>query len=200
MSLPIETSRLRLRRYRESDTPDVVAYSSDPSIARIVNWRDSDGAITAESVREFIQAQNQVQPGDRNWMDLAICLKSEDRVIGSIGIIRRNHQQGQAGWALSTSHRRQGIATEAAGAMLEYGFTVLRLHRIYAETTSWNRRSWLLMERLGMRREACFRESEQVDGAWTDGLIYALLRTEWADFKPGMTIVDLHHRCSGPDD
>ena len=179
MNLPIETPRLILRRYRESDIPHVVAYSSHPSIARVVNWRSPEGMITPASVGSYIQSQSAIQPGDSQWLDLAVALKPDDEVIGSVGIICRDHRQGETGWVLSTRHQGHGLATEAAAAMLEYGFTQLDLHRIFAATTSWNERSWRLMERLGMRREACFRESECVNGEWRDGLIYAILRREW---------------------
>jgi RimJ/RimL family protein N-acetyltransferase len=178
MSLPIETSRLLLRRYRSTDMADIVRYSSHPSIARLINWSEPDGNVTDRSVRKFIEAQGRVHPGDSAWMDLAIALKMDDRVIGSIGIICREHRQGQIGWALAVEHRGRGLATEAAAAMIDYGFRELGCHRIYAMTTNWNERSWRLMERVGMRREACFRESEFADGAWRDGLIYAILESD----------------------
>ena len=179
MSLPIETKRLLLRRYRKSDTADVVSYSSHPSVARIISWVSSDGEVTERSVRDFIKTQNRIKPGDPSWMDLAVTVKPDDRVTGSIGIICREHQQGQIGWALAASHRGQGLATEAAAAMLRYGFEVLGCHRIYAVTTTWNERSWRLAERIGMCREAHFRESELSCGEWRDGLVYALLESEW---------------------
>lgn len=179
MNPPIETKRLLIRRYRKSDISDVVGYSSHPSIARIINWVSSDGEVTERSVREFIKEQSRIKPGDPSWMDLAVTIKPDDRVIGSVGIICRAHRQGQTGWALAASHRGRGLATEAASAMLRYGFEVLNCHRIYAVTTTWNERSWKLAERIGMRREAHFMESELSDGEWRDGLVYALLESEW---------------------
>ena len=179
MTLPIETERLLLRRYRIEDVSSIVRYSSHPSIARLIDWASPEGEITEESVARFIEAQNRINPGDPSWMDLAIALKSDDQVIGAIGIICRAHRQGQTGWALAVQHRGRGLATEAAAAMLDYGFHTLDLHRIYAVTTTWNRPSWKLMERLGMRREAHFHESEMADGEWRDGLIYAILKSEW---------------------
>jgi RimJ/RimL family protein N-acetyltransferase len=179
MSLPIETERLVLRRYRKTDVADIVRYSSHPSIARIINWVSPEGEVTERAVREFIKTQNRVQPGDGTWMDVAVTSKLDDRVIGSVGIICREHRQGQIGWALAVSHRGRGLATEAATAILHYGFECLDCHRIYAVTTTRNERSWRLAERIGMRREAHFRESELSNGSWRDGLVYALLESEW---------------------
>ena len=80
---------------------------------------------------------------------------------------------------LGRKYQGQGLATEAARALLAYGFDELGMHRIAARTGRDNRRSWYLMERLGMRREAHFRASHRVEGAWRDEFIYALLASEW---------------------
>ena len=180
LGLPVQTDRLRLRRYRTSDVDDIVRYSSHPSVLRVINWKSPDGHVTPDSVREFIVAQNQVEPGGPSWLDLAIALKPHDEVIGTIGIVCKEHRQARIGWALAVDHRGKGLATEAAAAMLDYGFLDLDRHRIDAETTVWNERSWKLMERLGMRLEAHFRESEFARDEWQDVLVYAILRSEWA--------------------
>ena len=80
--------------------------------------------------------------------------------------------------------RERGIyhafrAQEDARALIGVGFCELGLHRIYAKTSNVNPASWRVMERLGMRREARLREAEFRDGAWIDGLIYAILADEW---------------------
>ena len=181
MDIPIETERLLLRRYRNSDVPDVVRYSSHPSISRVVDWTTDDGSVTEQSVTSFLDEQSRVEPGDSAWMDLAIAPKPDDGVIGTIGIICREHRQAEFGWALAAEHRGFGLATEAAAAMLDYGFQGLDRHRVYAVTTLWNERSWKLMERLGMRREGHFRESESARDEWQDVLTYGVLRAEWVE-------------------
>jgi RimJ/RimL family protein N-acetyltransferase len=60
-----------------------------------------------------------------------------------------------------------------------HAFLSLDLHRLQATTTNANTASWRVMERLGMRREACLREAEFRDGQWLDTLIYGLLADEW---------------------
>src|SRR5262249_43815522 len=56
-------------------------------------------------------------------------------------------------WAVSPVYQRQGYATEAASAMVDFAFRELRLHRIVATTTYGNRASRRVMEKLGMRIE-----------------------------------------------
>jgi RimJ/RimL family protein N-acetyltransferase len=61
-----------------------------------------------------------------------------------------------------------GLAFDSAG-----------VHRVYARCHALNDSSWRVMERLGMRREAHFREHVLVKGQWDEELVYALLEDEW---------------------
>jgi RimJ/RimL family protein N-acetyltransferase len=111
--------------------------------------------------------------------ELALERKEDGRVIGLVGLIRRDHRQGEVGWALAAEYRGQGYATEAARALIDFGFAYLGLHRIHADTNSDNLSSLRVMERLGMRREAQLREAVCSDGKWVDRVIYGILAGEW---------------------
>jgi RimJ/RimL family protein N-acetyltransferase len=115
-------------------------------------------------------------------MPLIIELKAEGRAIGhtGIGVVGSGEGKwGTVGWLLGRRYQRQGLATEAARALITYGFEVMGLHRISARTGRDNVRSWRLMERLGMQREAHYRESHQIEGQWRDEFVYAVLAHEW---------------------
>lgn len=178
--LPIETERLCLRRYEDKDLADILAYSLDADfwLARNLDW-----PVSEEGVRDYWEAQREVDPGaDPEWLSLVVELKAEGRAVGQVGIgvtKTGEHRQGTVGWLLGRAYQGQGLATEAARALITYGFGHLGLHRITARTGRDNRRSWYLMERLGMRREAHFRESHVVSEAWRDEYIYAVLADEW---------------------
>jgi RimJ/RimL family protein N-acetyltransferase len=64
--------------------------------------------------------------------------------------------------------------------LLEIGFSEYDFHRIYGRCDARNVGSYRVMERLGMRREAHFVESEFFKGEWSDELFYAILQDEWA--------------------
>lgn len=180
MSLPIETERLWLRKYQDRDLADILAYSLDADywLARNLDW-----SPTEEGVKVYWEAQREIDPGtDPQWFSLVVELKATGKAIGDVGIgvIKSGeHRQGTIGWLIGYKYQRQGFATEAARALLTYGFEQLGLHRITARTGKDNQRSWYLMERLGMRREAHFRESHVVQGEWRDEFVYAVLATEW---------------------
>ena len=194
MRLPIETERLCLRRYEDRDLADILAYSADADywLARNLDW-----PVTEEGVRAYWEAQRGIDPRtDPEWFSLVVELKAEGKAIGQVGlgvVGTGDQRQGTIGWLLGRSYQGQGLATEAARALMTFGFDGLGLYRITARTGRDNRRSWYLMERLGMRREAHFRQSHCVEGAWRDEYVYAVLAEEWGA-ESGMSHQALQRR------
>jgi RimJ/RimL family protein N-acetyltransferase len=187
MTLPIITKRLILRRYTHDDLSDVLEFASQPSVARVTSGNID---ATEEGVGRYIELQNSYQPFEKDKVfDLAIERKEDGVVIGLLGFICRDHLQGEIGWALGVEYRGQGYATEAARALIAYGFKSLDLHRIHADTSIGNTASWRLMERLGMKREAHLREVVYQEGKWLDRYIYGVLADEWRDIEPQGEIV-----------
>jgi RimJ/RimL family protein N-acetyltransferase len=179
MTLPLVTERLALRRYTYDDIPDVLAFASQPSVAKVTPEHIQ---ATEEGVKKYIDLQNSYQPFEKDKVfELAVERKEDGRVIGLLGLICRDPGQGEIGWALGVEYRGQGYATEAARALMDYGFNSLGLHRIHADTNSDNLASWRIMERLGMRREALLRGSVYEEGKWLDRYIYGMLADEWRD-------------------
>jgi RimJ/RimL family protein N-acetyltransferase len=88
-------------------------------------------------------------------------------------------RQAEVGWIFDPDYQGQGYATEAANAMLDLAFGPGDMHRVAARCDVRNEASWRLMERLGMRREAHFREHGLFKGRWDEEFIYALLASEW---------------------
>ena len=185
VSLPIETERLILRRYEDRDVGDILEYSREADfwLARSLDWTP-DG----DSIRAYFERQrDQRIHGFPHWVNLMMELKGERKVVGCVGIGVTNKEQRQAsiGWMLGCRYQRQGLATEAARALVDLGFNSMGLHRIFARTGKANTRSWHLMERLGMRREAHFRQSHKVRDEWDDEFVYAILAHEWKRVRPG---------------
>ena len=176
MTLPIETDRLLLRRYTFDDVDDIVELVSHPSVAAV----GAQLKASAADAKEHIELQNALEPFELDkCFDLGIELKGERKIIGFVGMIRKDDHQAEVGWALHVGYRGKGYATEAARALIAYGFEKLRLHRIYADASSENLPSFNVMERLGMKREARLRQAQLRDGKWVDILVYAILAEEW---------------------
>lgn len=174
----LETERLRLRRLVPEDAPVVYAYRSLPEVARLQFW----GPQSEGEVSTFIEELTRIEP-DRpgTWFQLAITLRDSGLLIGDCGIRFPAEEtwQVEVGITLAPAHHGKGYATEALEGVFDYCFGPLGKHRIFASVDPRNDRSIALIERLGMRREAHFRESLWFKGAWADDIIYAILKSEW---------------------
>ena len=176
--MELTTERLILRECKESDWPDVLAYQSDPRYLRYYEWTER----TAEAVQEFVRmflAQQREQP--RTKFQLAITLRSTNQLIGNCGIRMQSVDAHEAdiGYELSPDYWGCGYATEAASAIVAFGFTELRMHRIWAWCVADNPGSARVLQRLGMRLEGRLRDKEYYKGRWWDTLMFAMLEDEW---------------------
>ena len=171
---PIETQRLRLRPFVQTDWQAVHAYTADPEV--MTYMLDLDGPLTEEQARQFV-AEN---TGDEARA-VAITLKLGNQLIGHLvfhpWFAPRTYE---IGWLLGKAYHGQGYATEAAAAMLKYGFEELLLHRVIATCQPENVPSYRVMEKIGMRREGWFRKCiYRDDQTWWDEYFYAMLEEEW---------------------
>ncbi|THD53606.1 GNAT family protein [Phenylobacterium sp.] len=175
---PIHTERLILREFREGDLADVHAYAVMPEVSRFMTW----GPNTAEESREFL---DRALASQADWPrgHVGLAIERNAVVIGSIRLDLHDDAGADLGYTLSQDHWRQGIATEAARAVLAEAFGSLGLHRVWATCDVDNTGSFSVMEKLGMRREAYFRQDRFIRGAWRDSYLYAILAEEW--ISPG---------------
>lgn len=88
-------------------------------------------------------------------------------------------RQGELGFTFNPDFGGRGFATEAVNAALGYAFNTMGLHRIFAGVDTRNEKSWKLMERIGMRREAHFVHANFDGSIWIDDYTYAMLEDEW---------------------
>ncbi|MBD3214278.1 MAG: GNAT family N-acetyltransferase, partial [Candidatus Lokiarchaeota archaeon] len=73
----------------------------------------------------------------------------------------------------------RGVASEAVGLLLKYGFEELNLFKIYADIFSPNIGSWKCAEKVGMKREAELKKHEYIEGKYFDSFIYSIFRDDW---------------------
>ena len=174
----LTTARLVLREFLITDWPDVLAYQRDPRYLQFYPWTDR----TEADVREFVQmflAQQEEQP--RRKFQLAVTLQDSGRLIGSCGIRRNmeNDWEADIGYELAPEYWGQGYATEAALAIVEFGFRELNLHRVSSWCIADNAASARVLGRVGLRLEGRLPENEYFKGRWWSTLLYGLLESEW---------------------
>lgn len=174
----LTTERLVLRDFVGSDWEAVLAYQQDPLYLRYYEWTSR----TPEEVQEFIQMfLDQQKQEPRIKFQLAITLNPTGQLIGNCGV-RRNSpdaHEGDIGYELDPRFWGKGYATEAARAVLHFGFTQLGLHRVSSWCVADNIGSAHILEKLGMRQEGRLREHQYYKNRWWDTLLYAILYDEW---------------------
>jgi ribosomal-protein-alanine N-acetyltransferase len=90
----------------------------------------------------------------------------------------------------------EGYCTEAAEAVLDYGFSVLGLNRIYAHHLSRNPASGRVMEKIGMRYEGCLRGHVKKWDVFEDIKVYAIMRSEYVRQCDGKATVETEDPCA----
>ncbi|OGO50978.1 MAG: GNAT family N-acetyltransferase [Chloroflexi bacterium RBG_16_68_14] len=183
----IATARLILREFAADDWTDVLAYQRDPRYLRFYSWTERTDAEARAFVRKFLDQQ---ADRPRRSFQLAITQADSGRLIGNCGIRRKpeNDWEADIGYELAPECWGRGYATEAARAMVDFGFRELELHRISSWCIADNVASARVLERLGLRQEGRLRENEYFKDRWWDTLLYGLLRSQW---KPSAAIVEL---------
>jgi ribosomal-protein-alanine N-acetyltransferase len=169
----LETARLKIRPYRESDIAELLPLIGTREVAattlRIAH------PYTEQDARDFLA---RAQEPDKLW--LAITLRSDGRQIGGVGLrVDEPHQNAELGYWLGVPYWGQGYATEASREMLSYGFGELGLHRIFASHFKHNLASGNILRKLGMRHEGCQREQIRKWDRFVDLELYGLLRQDW---------------------
>jgi RimJ/RimL family protein N-acetyltransferase len=176
--MELHTSRLRLREFVAADWPAVLAYQRDPRYLQYYEWTDRTPGDVQRFVQLFIDQQLE-QP--RRKYQLAVVLKETQQLIGNCGIRKASAGAYEAdiGYELAPDRWGQGYATEAARAIVHFGFTELKLHRITAWCIADNVASVRVLEKLGLKLEGRLRQKEYFKDRWWDTLLYAILADEW---------------------
>lgn len=150
--IELETPRLRLRGWQDSDLTPLTQMCADPRVMRYfpaLFSRDDCAAAMARCRIHF------ARHGFGFW---ALERKDDGRFIGMAGLAWSRLQQPfcpavEIGWRLASDQWRQGLAREAAEAALDYAFERLQLAEVVAYTAALNEPSRGLMEALGMQHE-----------------------------------------------
>lgn len=179
LSLPIETERLLLRTFERGDVDALGAYFSLPSVQRyVVSSARDKGEVAAalDVMRGHVSLQ---RPGDT--LTLALVRKGDRQLIGHVSLHWSDATagQGEVRFVINPSYAGQGFAGEALGALFDLAFDHFRIHRLYARCDGRNHHSIKLMQGLGMRLEAHYREHALFQGEWDEELHFAVLDREW---------------------
>lgn len=176
MDLPITTQRLKLRAHKPEDASALLAFYSQPVVARFLldePWTQEDATA---KVAERLPKVDLDGPSHA----LALVIEANGQVIGDVTLwfTDAENRVAEIGWVLDPAYGGHGYATEAVAAVLELAFDHYNCRRIVAQMDARNKASAKLAERLGMVKEAHHRQDWFSKGEWTDTLIYAMLTSD----------------------
>lgn len=172
----LQTTRLLLRRLQPGDAADVFRYRSDPEVMRYIPRPlatcEADALATINMIEEAYGKEDGI-----NW---AMELKNGGGVAGVIGYVRRKpeHNRAEVGYALRRDLHRQGLTREALVEVLRYGFEDMHLHSVEAIIDADNTASGALLEKVGFRQEAFFKEDFLHEGEYRNSVHFGMLRSE----------------------
>ncbi len=174
----LSTERLLLREFEERDWRPMLDYQSRPEYLFYNPWVYRTEMDVRSYLHMFMGWSSELP---RRKFQLAIVLKDENRLIGNCGIrmAQAHARTADLGYEIDHRYWRRGYATEAAHALLAFGFEQLYLHRIWAQCVLENSSSAAVLEKIGMTYEGCQRESEWMKGRWWSTKLYSILDHEW---------------------
>ncbi|MCX6832911.1 MAG: GNAT family N-acetyltransferase [candidate division Zixibacteria bacterium] len=175
----LETKRLILRPFAMADAKDVQRLAGDRAIAdTTLSIPHPYGDGKAE---EWISKHQETFDQEKG-VTLAITRKPDDMLLGAISLmdISKGHQ-AELGYWVGKPYWNQGYCTEAASAVLRYGFLVLGLIRIHASFLTRNPASGRVMQKLAMRHEGCRRQHVMKWGKCEDMGLYGILKHDWEE-------------------
>lgn len=145
--MQLETERLILRPWRETDAEDLYEYAKDPAVGPNAGWPPH---TSVENSREIIR---DVLVKDGSF---AVCLKRDGRAIGAVGIsvgadsnLKLPDTQGEIGYWIGVPFWGQGLIPEAVRRVQRYGFLELKLEKIWCAYFDGNGKSKRVMEKCG---------------------------------------------------
>ena len=163
----ITTRRLILRPFRDSDYDDLYEFLSQLENDEYEGYP----GITYENVKEHLK----YRVGSEEYY--AIELQASGKVIGNIYCGNRNYENKEVGYIINRDYQKKGYGSEALSAVIANAFAE-GAHRVFAECDPLNERSWWLLEKVRLRREAhlreniYFRKDENGLPKWKDSFIY----------------------------
>jgi RimJ/RimL family protein N-acetyltransferase len=177
----LETGRLLLRRLETGDAAQVQALANDYDVARMVTPMPFPYRL--QDAQNWI-VMTHAEMDTKSSYAFGIVLKSTQQVIGSVEVGNEfRNRRGELGYWIGKPYWGQGYATEAARRVVQFGFEVLGLNRIFATHYPHNPASGRVMEKIGMTYEGMMRGHVLKWGEAVDLYFYSILRDDYERAK-----------------
>ena len=173
-SFPVlESERLLFREIKLNDAKDLFIIRSNDEVMKFMDTKRLESLEDTEKLIKSINESFTNETGI-NW---SVVEKSSNKMIGYFGYWRiiHEHCRAEIGYALHPEYWKKGYMIETMKSLINVGFHKIKLHSIEANVNPNNSSSIKLLEKIGFRKEAYFRENFLFDGKFLDSIIYSLL-------------------------
>lgn len=172
------TDRLKLRLIEVLDLESIHILHSLPETDEFNTLGIPSNIEETQSIIETWVAENELNE-IKNYT-FAIEGKSSKQFMGLFGlkIGSKKSKRGEVWYKLHSDYWNQGFATESLKAVIDFGFTALKLHRVEAGCAVANIGSIKVLEKAGMTREGIGRQILPLKSGWSDNFQYSILETD----------------------
>ncbi|AYZ14600.1 GNAT family N-acetyltransferase [Chryseobacterium arthrosphaerae] len=170
----IETERLILSQLEEKDIPFITEYLQHRIYSDLTSnipypYTENDAIFWLKMSKEAFENKSGYTFGIRN---------KEEELIGAIGLHDRDDDKAELGYWIGIPYWNKGYVTEAARAIVDFGFKELGLNKIYATHFFHNPASGKIMEKIGMEKEAVLKQHAKKDEEYFDLAMYSIFRNK----------------------
>jgi len=173
--LIIKGKNIILRPMSLRDAPKFCEWLGDKEVTQFLNLHDSNPPTIKEE-REYILEQK------RKNDTAQFAIATEGKLIGTVSLMKIHPVHKHAEYGIFIGDREywhQGIGTQAGKMILEYGFRVLRLNKIYLRHVAYNIAGAKSYKKLGFKKEGVQRQHIRRNGHWHDEPIMSILKDEF---------------------
>ena len=173
----LKTERLTLREFRIEDAPEILTMRA--------NGRNNEFTFrpNMENMDQSAELIKSVQEGYASKKSIAWAgiLRDGEKMIGSVGLnnIEHGNLRAEIGGELDITYWGKKIPLEAVKAVITFAFRTLGLHTIEGKVAPDNRGSVFIMEYLGFKKEAHYRDRGYYEGKFSDMAVYTLFEEDW---------------------
>jgi len=167
-----------LRPFSPADVPELTRLAGDRDVAGTTLLIPHP--YLPRHAEEWISG-HQASFEARTGLPLAVTPRDRFTLIGAVGLKTDfEHARAELGFWVGKPFWGRGFATEAAKALVAYGFEVMDLHRVYAHHYPHNPASGRVLEKIGMVHEGRLRQHVRHWGVFEDLMHYGMIRSDGA--------------------
>ena len=177
MNFEIITDRLFLRPPKLSDAPELFQHMSNVELTTFLSWQ------AHTSVEATIAVVKSLQEGQQEGRGYHWCVCLDEKIIGLVSLIDVKRiirtwtlNRAEISYWIAPAYQRRGFATEAARAVVSFGFEQLDFHKIIIAHAERNVESQRICDKLGFKQYAHERDAFQKNGIWNDLYWYDRLK------------------------